>query len=289
MKERILIIEDDEGIVRVLRRALSYEGYQVDTALDGENGLHLARDRHPDLVILDLMLPGMDGLEVCQRLRSGGNTAHPDADRQGYRPGPRSGAWMPARTITWSNRSSWTSCSPACAPCCAAPSSSAPPCSTFADLTLDTSTRQASRNGPGHLADRQGIRPAGTVPAPPAPGADPRDDLRPRVGLRFRRRKQRPGCLYSLSAPEAGNRRRSAPDPHRARGGLRAARNTLMSLRLAPDPALHHAVGRDAAYYLVRSFTAWSAWCWLTRSIRCLPSSQTNIIQIPAGQLCRPV
>ena len=73
MKERILIIEDDEGILRVLRRALSYEGYQIETALDGETGLAQAHDWRPDLVILDLMLPGMDGLEVTQRLRTEGN------------------------------------------------------------------------------------------------------------------------------------------------------------------------------------------------------------------------
>jgi two-component system response regulator MprA len=73
MKERILIIEDDEAIVRVLRRSLAYEGYTVDAATDGESGLSLARDAHPDLVVLDWMLPGMDGLEVCQRLRGGGN------------------------------------------------------------------------------------------------------------------------------------------------------------------------------------------------------------------------
>ena len=92
MKERILIIEDDEGIVRVLRRALTYEGYQVETALDGENGLSQARDWRPDLVILDLMLPGMDGLEVTQRLRTEGNNPDPDADRQRYHQRPRAGA-----------------------------------------------------------------------------------------------------------------------------------------------------------------------------------------------------
>ena len=48
MKERILIVEDDEAIVKVLKRALAYEGYQVDAALDGESGLSLARDHHPD-------------------------------------------------------------------------------------------------------------------------------------------------------------------------------------------------------------------------------------------------
>jgi two-component system, OmpR family, response regulator MprA len=73
MNERILIIEDDEAILRLLRRGLAYEGYQVDTATDGQGGLNLARDTHPDLIILDWMLPGMDGLEVCRRLRTGGN------------------------------------------------------------------------------------------------------------------------------------------------------------------------------------------------------------------------
>jgi len=75
MNERILIIEDDEGIVKLLRRGLAYDGYLVEVALDGDTGLAMARDLHPDLVLLDLMLPGMDGLEICQRLRaSGGNT-----------------------------------------------------------------------------------------------------------------------------------------------------------------------------------------------------------------------
>ncbi|MBM3150995.1 MAG: response regulator transcription factor [Chloroflexi bacterium] len=72
MNERILIIEDDPAILKLLQRGLQYEGYQVDVATDGRAGLNLARDRHPDLVILDWMLPGMDGLEVCRRLRLGG-------------------------------------------------------------------------------------------------------------------------------------------------------------------------------------------------------------------------
>jgi two-component system response regulator MprA len=69
MNERILIIEDDPAILKVLQRGLAYEGYTVDVATDGRSGLNLAHDHHPDLVILDWMLPGMDGLEVCRRLR----------------------------------------------------------------------------------------------------------------------------------------------------------------------------------------------------------------------------
>lgn len=72
MNERILIIEDDQAILKLLQRGLAYEGYTVDVATDGRNGLNLARDRNPDLVVLDWMLPGMDGLEVCHRLRTGG-------------------------------------------------------------------------------------------------------------------------------------------------------------------------------------------------------------------------
>jgi two-component system response regulator MprA len=73
MNERILIIEDDPAILKVVQRSLSYEGYVVDIATDGRSGLNLARENHPDLVILDWMLPGLDGLEVCRRLRQGGS------------------------------------------------------------------------------------------------------------------------------------------------------------------------------------------------------------------------
>jgi len=73
MNERILIVEDDPAILKVLQRSLSYEGYVVDIATDGRAGLNAARDHRPDLVILDWLLPGLDGLEVCRRLRSGGS------------------------------------------------------------------------------------------------------------------------------------------------------------------------------------------------------------------------
>lgn len=69
MKERILIIEDDKAIVRVLERSLVYEGYDVDLAYNGEQGLELARSKNPSLIVLDLMLPGMDGMEVTEKIR----------------------------------------------------------------------------------------------------------------------------------------------------------------------------------------------------------------------------
>jgi two-component system response regulator MprA len=71
MAERILVIEDEPQIADLLRRGLLYEGYAPEIASDGEAGLAAARDRPPDLVLLDLMLPGIDGLTVCTRLRAG--------------------------------------------------------------------------------------------------------------------------------------------------------------------------------------------------------------------------
>ena len=73
MKAHILIVDDDSRVTSALRRTLAYEGYQVSTAADGEEALALARTKAPDVVILDLMLPGMDGLEVCRRLRAAGD------------------------------------------------------------------------------------------------------------------------------------------------------------------------------------------------------------------------
>jgi two-component system response regulator MprA len=74
MADKILVVEDDEGIAGTLYRGLTFEGYKVNTAYDGVAGLASARDDPPDLVILDWMLPGLDGLEVCRRLRSAGST-----------------------------------------------------------------------------------------------------------------------------------------------------------------------------------------------------------------------
>lgn len=74
MSAHILIVDDDSRVTSALRRTLAYEGYQVSTALDGEGALALAHTKPPDLVILDLMLPGIDGLEVCRRLRTAGDS-----------------------------------------------------------------------------------------------------------------------------------------------------------------------------------------------------------------------
>jgi DNA-binding response OmpR family regulator len=70
MMHRILVIDDDPAVTSLLKRGLSYEGFAVDTAKSGVEGLTIARERPSDLVILDVMMPGLGGFEVLQRLRA---------------------------------------------------------------------------------------------------------------------------------------------------------------------------------------------------------------------------
>jgi two-component system response regulator MprA len=67
---RVLAVDDDPKMLSLMRRGLSYAGYAVSVASDGEEALRLARDAPPSLVVLDVMLPGLDGLEVCRRMRA---------------------------------------------------------------------------------------------------------------------------------------------------------------------------------------------------------------------------
>ena len=68
--QRVLVVDDDSAVTSVLRRGLAYESFAVDTAGSGKEALAIAQERYPDLVILDRMMPGLDGIEVLRRLRS---------------------------------------------------------------------------------------------------------------------------------------------------------------------------------------------------------------------------
>lgn len=75
-KGMILVIDDEEDLIELVRYNLNKEGFEVAGASDGESGLVQAKRNKPDVVIIDLMLPGIDGLEVCRALRAGSETSH---------------------------------------------------------------------------------------------------------------------------------------------------------------------------------------------------------------------
>jgi two-component system, OmpR family, alkaline phosphatase synthesis response regulator PhoP len=75
-KKHVLLVEDDEDILELLRYNLSEEGYTVDGAITGEDALRLIVTKLPDLVILDLMLPGLDGMEICKMIKRDPKTSH---------------------------------------------------------------------------------------------------------------------------------------------------------------------------------------------------------------------
>jgi two-component system alkaline phosphatase synthesis response regulator PhoP len=75
MNKKILVIEDDPTTLRLTKYTLEHEGYQVLTASNGLEGLKKARSEKPDLIMLDVMLPGIDGFEICHRLRAEPQTA----------------------------------------------------------------------------------------------------------------------------------------------------------------------------------------------------------------------
>jgi two-component system response regulator MprA len=146
LAEHILIIEDDERIASMLRRGLIFEGYEADTAHSGIAGLDKARDRMPDLVILDWMLPEMQGIEVCRRLRAAGDlpilmltakeaigdrVAGLDAGADDYMVKPFAFEELLARVRALLRRRR--------------PGIDGPEVLSFEDLELDTGTRQARR------------------------------------------------------------------------------------------------------------------------------------------------
>lgn len=74
LKETILIVDDEEDIIELIKYNLKNEGYHILTAVTGEEAIKISKQARPDLVVLDLMLPGIDGLEVTRRLRTAGDT-----------------------------------------------------------------------------------------------------------------------------------------------------------------------------------------------------------------------
>ena len=144
----VLVVDDDDRLVASVRRVLAYEGYRVLVAGNGPEGLQLARDESPDLIILDVMLPGVDGLEFARRVQAGGGVpvlmlsardstedkvAGLEAGADDYLVKPFATQELLARVKARLRRRE--------------PDATAPPASTlrFGNLVLDTGAREAQR------------------------------------------------------------------------------------------------------------------------------------------------
>jgi len=147
-QQHILVVDDDHKITRMLERTLTSEGYRVTISHDGPGALRRAGELQPDIVILDVMLPGMNGVEVCRRLRASSQipvlmlTARDeiedrvqglDSGADDYLVKPFATAELLARLRALLRRP--------------APTEEAPEILRYADLTLDMATRQAQRSG----------------------------------------------------------------------------------------------------------------------------------------------
>jgi two-component system alkaline phosphatase synthesis response regulator PhoP len=156
---KVLIVEDDEAMSVALRDGFSYEGYDVAVATDGEAGLKLASTDTPDLILLDVMLPKMTGLDVCRQLRDGGNnvpiimlTARgQEIDKVlGLKTGADDYITKPFGFMELLARAE------AVLRRCATPGQAAPDCYRFGDVILDFRRHEAKKAGsPIELSPRE--------------------------------------------------------------------------------------------------------------------------------------
>ncbi|HVV18469.1 MAG TPA: response regulator transcription factor [Pseudonocardiaceae bacterium] len=149
---RILVVDDDRAVRESLRRSLQFNGYQVDLAGDGQQAIDAITQQRPDAMVLDVMMPRLDGLEVCRRLRGTGDdlpilvltardavsdrVAGLDAGADDYLPKPFALEELLARLRALLRRAAAES---------DALASDAPPAMRFADLELDPGTRDVRR------------------------------------------------------------------------------------------------------------------------------------------------
>lgn len=118
--QRILIVDDELTVREALQRSLAFEGYDTEVAVDGADALEKTTAYQPDLVVLDIQMPRMDGLTAARRMRGAGTTTPILMLTARDTVGDRVTGLDAGPTTTWSSPSSWTNCSPASVRCCGA-------------------------------------------------------------------------------------------------------------------------------------------------------------------------
>ena len=208
---RALVVDDEPSLGELIQMALRYEGWQVETATDGATALAKARAFQPDVVVLDIMMPGLDGLEVLKRLRASGDdvavlflTAKDavtdrvvglTAGGDDYVTKPFSLEEVVARLRSLLRRTG------------RAVTGYTDPVIRVGDLTLDEESYEVTRAGASDRAHREGVRAAALPDAQSAPGGQQAADPRPGVELRLRGPLQHRRDLHLLPAQEDRGRR----------------------------------------------------------------------------------
>ena len=200
-RPKLLVVEDDPNIVELLSASLRFAGFDVTAATSGAEAVAAARESRPDLMVLDVMLPDLDGFEVIRRLREGGVrtpvvflTARDATDDKirgltlggdDYVTKPFSLEELTARIRAVLRRSALDR-----------PESSA--VLSFADLELDEESHEVRRGGSAGLAVAHRVQAAALPVAQRRPGAVEGADPRPRLAVRLPRRRQHRGVLHLL-------------------------------------------------------------------------------------------
>ena len=238
----MLVVDDEPSIVDAVATSLRYEGFTVDEAITGRRALAQAQEDPPDLVILDVMLPDLDGLEVTRRLRADGlrvpvlfltardtlqdKLAGLTVGGDDYVTKPFALAEVIARVHAILRRTGYE------------PEDDG--ILRFSDLELDESADEVRRGGQCHQPDRDRVQPPPLLHAQPAARALQVADPRPRLALRLRRRRERRRDLRQLPAQETREVRPAAHPHHPPRrlhpSGAGVRQRGSLSVPPAPTP-----------------------------------------------------